>query len=39
MLGQQQKHCPKQKEMKTTANRRSDEDPQPLRPPTFPTTL
>jgi hypothetical protein len=25
--------CRKQKEIKTTANRQSDEDPQPLRPP------
>jgi hypothetical protein len=34
MLGRQQKHAQKRK---TMANRQSDEDPQPLRPPTFPT--
>jgi hypothetical protein len=33
------KNMPKRKEMKTTANRQSDEDPQPLRSPTFSTTL
>jgi hypothetical protein len=38
MLGQQQ-NMPKRKEMKTLVSRRSDEDPQPLRPLTIPTTL
>jgi hypothetical protein len=38
MLGQQQ-NMPKRKEMKTLVSRRSDEDPQPLRPLTIPTML
>jgi hypothetical protein len=33
------KNMPKRKEIKVTVNQLSDEDPQPLRPPTCPTTL